>query len=133
MSPHSLLELRREALDPAVERDMVDLDTAVDEHALEVAVADWELQIPPHRPEDHLSREAEAAEGPGVGHARCSRIGGREGAPLLPAHGAPLNATDPLQEIVLSHNLTPRKCLGFLTPLQALLGELGRDVRIRFA
>src|SRR5688572_1638048 len=38
-----------------------------------------------------------------------------------------------LQESVLSHNLTPRKCLGFLTPLQAPLGELGRDVRIRFA
>jgi IS30 family transposase len=38
-----------------------------------------------------------------------------------------------LQEIVLGHNLTPRKCLGFLTPVQALLGELGRDVRIRFA
>jgi IS30 family transposase len=38
-----------------------------------------------------------------------------------------------LQEIVLTHNLTPRKCLGFLTPLQALLGELGKDVRIRFA
>jgi transposase, IS30 family len=38
-----------------------------------------------------------------------------------------------LQEIVLTHNLTPRKCLGFLTPVQAPLGELGRDVRIRFA
>src|ERR671927_514252 len=38
-----------------------------------------------------------------------------------------------LQEIVLTHNLTPRKCLGFLTPLQALLAELGRDVQIRFA
>lgn len=38
-----------------------------------------------------------------------------------------------LQEIVLTHNLTPRKCLGFLTPLQALLGELGKVVRIRFA
>jgi len=38
-----------------------------------------------------------------------------------------------LQEIVLTHNLTPRKCLGFLTPLQALLNELGRDVQIRFA
>ena len=38
-----------------------------------------------------------------------------------------------LQEIVLSHNLTPRKCLGFLTPVQALLQELGRDVQIRFA
>jgi transposase, IS30 family len=37
------------------------------------------------------------------------------------------------QEIVLSHDLTPRKCLGFLTPVQALLAELGRDVRIRFA
>src|SRR3712207_6767650 len=37
-----------------------------------------------------------------------------------------------LQEIVLTHNLTPRKCLGFLTPLQALLGELGRNVQIRF-
>jgi IS30 family transposase len=38
-----------------------------------------------------------------------------------------------LQEIVLSHNLTPRKGLGFLAPLQALLAELGKDVQIRFA
>jgi IS30 family transposase len=38
-----------------------------------------------------------------------------------------------LREIVLTRNLTPRKCLGFLTPVQALLAELGRDVRIRFA
>src|SRR5919202_924469 len=38
-----------------------------------------------------------------------------------------------LQEIVLTHNLTPRKGLGLLTPLQALLKELGRDVQIRFA
>ena len=38
-----------------------------------------------------------------------------------------------LQEIILSHNLTPRKCLGFLTPLQVLLAELGKDVQIRFA
>ena len=38
-----------------------------------------------------------------------------------------------LQEVVLTHNLTPRKCLGFLTPLQVLLKELGRDVQIRFA
>jgi IS30 family transposase len=38
-----------------------------------------------------------------------------------------------LQEIILTHNLTPRKYLGFLTPLLALLAELGRDVQIRFA
>jgi IS30 family transposase len=37
------------------------------------------------------------------------------------------------REIVLTHNLTPRECLGFLTPLQALPKELGRDVQIRFA
>src|SRR4051812_20232927 len=37
------------------------------------------------------------------------------------------------QGIVLSHNLRPRKCLGCLTPLQALLKELGKDVQIRFA
>src|SRR3954451_18560705 len=36
-----------------------------------------------------------------------------------------------LRGIVLGHNLTRRKCLGFLTPLQALLKELGRDVQIR--
>jgi IS30 family transposase len=38
-----------------------------------------------------------------------------------------------LQDIVMSHNLTPRKCLGYLTPVQAFLKDLGKDVRIRFA
>jgi IS30 family transposase len=44
------------------------------------------------------------------------------------------NLTDEdLQEIVMTYNLTPRKCLGYLTPIQALFHELGRDVRLRFA
>jgi IS30 family transposase len=38
-----------------------------------------------------------------------------------------------IQEIVLTENLTPRKCLGFKTPFQAILKELGKDVKIRFA
>ena len=38
-----------------------------------------------------------------------------------------------LQDIVVSLNTTPRKCLGFITPLQALLKELGKDVQIRFS
>jgi IS30 family transposase len=38
-----------------------------------------------------------------------------------------------IQEIALTANLTPRKCLGFKTPFQALLTELGKDVKIRFA
>jgi IS30 family transposase len=36
-----------------------------------------------------------------------------------------------IQEIVLTTNLTPRKCLGF--PFQALIAELGKDVQIRFS
>lgn len=38
-----------------------------------------------------------------------------------------------IQEIVMTYNLTPRKCLGYRTPLQALFSERGRDVRLRFA
>ena len=38
-----------------------------------------------------------------------------------------------IQEIVLTTNLIPRKCLGFKTPFQALIAELGKDVRIRFS
>ena len=29
--------------------------------------------------------------------------------------------------------MTPRKCLGFKTPFQAILKELGKDVQIRFS
>jgi hypothetical protein len=38
-----------------------------------------------------------------------------------------------LQDIVMTANLTPRKYLGFLTPFQAIIKELGKDVQIRFA
>ncbi len=38
-----------------------------------------------------------------------------------------------LQEIIMTYNLTPRKCLGYITPIQALFKDLGRDVRLRFA
>ena len=31
------------------------------------------------------------------------------------------------QGVILSHDLTPRRCLGFLLPAQAISGELGRD------
>lgn len=38
-----------------------------------------------------------------------------------------------LQDIVLSLNLTPRKCLGYMTPIQAFFKGLGKDVEIRLA
>ena len=38
-----------------------------------------------------------------------------------------------IQDIILTANLTPRKCLGFKTPFQAILKELGKDVQIQFS
>jgi transposase, IS30 family len=38
-----------------------------------------------------------------------------------------------IQDIVITGNLTPRKYLGFKTPFQGILKELGKDVQIRFA
>lgn len=38
-----------------------------------------------------------------------------------------------IQEIAMTINLTPRKCLGYKSPVEAFLSELGRDVEIRFA
>ena len=40
---------------------------------------------------------------------------------------------DDIQEIAMTINLTPRKCLGYRSPVEAFLSELGRDVEIRFA
>lgn len=37
-----------------------------------------------------------------------------------------------IQEIAMTINLTPRKCLGYNTPVEAFLAELGKDVRISF-
>ena len=38
-----------------------------------------------------------------------------------------------IQDIVMTANLTPRKCLGFKTPYQTMLKELDKDVQIRFS
>ena len=34
-----------------------------------------------------------------------------------------------VQDILLTVNLTPRMCLGFKTPFQAILAELGKDFK----
>ena len=38
-----------------------------------------------------------------------------------------------IQEIAMTINLTPRKCLGYRSPVEAFLSELGSNVEIRFA
>jgi len=40
---------------------------------------------------------------------------------------------DNIQEISMTINLTPRKCLGYRSPVEPFLSELGREVEIRFA
>jgi IS30 family transposase len=49
--------------------------------------------------------------------------------------GTDLDAIDErdIQEIAMTLNLTPRKCLGFLTPLEAFAKELGKRLHPRFA
>ncbi len=39
---------------------------------------------------------------------------------------------DDIQEIAMTLNFTPRKCLQFRSPLEAFLAELGKDVDISF-
>jgi len=51
----------------------------------------------------------------------------------LPRHIDIDKVSDEIQDIVLTANLTPRKCLGFKTPFQAILKELGKDIQIQFS
>jgi hypothetical protein len=60
--PGGLGQQRREALDPAVDRDVVDLDAAFGQQLLDVAVGQREAQVPAHGQHDHISWEAEAGE-----------------------------------------------------------------------
>src|SRR5829696_7611409 len=62
MGSDPLLQLRRIGLDPAEEGCVVDRDTAVLQHQLEIAVADREHQVPSDRPQDYLGRELPALE-----------------------------------------------------------------------
>src|SRR3954453_3339130 len=79
VAAHPLLQLRGEALDPAVHGRVIDHHAAIGEHSLKIAIADRELQVPAHRPQDYLGREAKAAEcSGGVSHEWYSRrdVGG---------------------------------------------------------
>jgi hypothetical protein len=61
--PGSLSQQRREPLHPSVDADVVDLDAALGEEFLDVAVGEAEAQVPADRQHDHLRWEAEAGEG----------------------------------------------------------------------
>src|SRR3546814_6765231 len=52
-----LLHLRGVALDPAIDRRMVDRNAAFRQHFLKVAIADRIATILAHRPQDHITLE----------------------------------------------------------------------------
>ena len=52
--PGSLDQQRREPLDPPVDGDVVDLDAALGEQLLHVAVRQREAQLPPHGQHDQV-------------------------------------------------------------------------------
>src|SRR3546814_10101310 len=57
-----LLHLRGVALDPAIDRRMVDRNAAFRQHFLKVAIADRIATIPAHRPQDHIRSEEHTSE-----------------------------------------------------------------------
>src|SRR5512132_4226887 len=59
---HPLLELRRKALDPAVEPHVVDGDAALVHHFLKVPVADAVTAVPADAEQDDLGRKPAALE-----------------------------------------------------------------------
>ena len=50
-------QLRRESLDPPVDRHVIDGDAALSEEFVNVAVGEPEAQVPAHREQDHVGRE----------------------------------------------------------------------------
>src|SRR3546814_8294664 len=50
-----LLHLRGVALDPEIDRRMVDRNAAFRQHLLKLAIADRITTIPAHRPQDHIT------------------------------------------------------------------------------
>ena len=56
-------ELQREALDPAVDHDVVDLDPALAQELLDVPIRQAEPQVPADRQGDDLWREPIPGEG----------------------------------------------------------------------
>src|SRR6202167_3575351 len=57
MRADSLFKLRCVGLDRSEDRRVVDLDAAIEQHELQITVADGKHQIPSHGPKDHLGCE----------------------------------------------------------------------------
>ena len=69
--PDLPLHFGRISLDPPEDRGVVNLNATVQQHELKITIADREHQIPPDRPQDHLSVELSPFERLILPYAYC--------------------------------------------------------------
>jgi hypothetical protein len=117
--PGGLGQQRREAQDPAVDGDVVDLDAAFDQELFDVTVGQAVAQVPADRDGDDLGWEAEAGEGRPRSWSRA-RTTGAHGPAVSPlGHGhsqrnSPPGHGNDLQDLVHDARVRPseRRCHG---------------------
>src|ERR1700710_86641 len=97
--PDALLQFGRISLDPPEDSAVVHLHATIQQHQLEITVADRKHQIPPNRPQDHLGVELLPFEGlmpaylnslSTCGHPTASTRSGRRQKAATEPSGAPL-------------------------------------------
>jgi hypothetical protein len=108
--PRGVGQQGREPLDPPVDGDVVDLDAALGEQLLHVAVRQREAQLPAHGQHDHVWREAEPNE-----RRPCDRSGTRAAS----SHGDSL----PTLGSTTAGATVPATVLGAVTPVTGLPGS----------
>jgi hypothetical protein len=94
VGPGSLGEQRREPLHPPVDDDVVDLDAALGQQLLHVAVRQRETQAPAHRQHDHIGRETAAGQARWCDGSVAEAASSHRAS--LPAQGAPTAAPVPM-------------------------------------
>jgi acyl-CoA synthetase (AMP-forming)/AMP-acid ligase II len=94
--PGGLGEQRSEPLHPAVDGDVVDLDAALGEQLLDVAVGQAEPQVPADREDDHVGWEAEPGKG-GPREGSRARAAGSHAGQSRCWNAVTANATAPAE------------------------------------
>jgi len=80
----------REPLHPPVDSDVVDIDPALGEQLLNVAVGQTEAQVPADRQHNHVGREAEAGEGRSRNRSRTTAASPHTGSLAAQTRSTPM-------------------------------------------
>src|ERR671910_3806731 len=78
--PSSVGQQGREPQHPAVDRDVVDLDPALGEQFLDIAIGQAEAQVPADGEDDDIGWEPEAGEGGPRSGSRARAVGSHTGS-----------------------------------------------------